>query len=372
MNVLVVEDEPGIASFLTKGLAARGYDVGWVACGRDALAASAGADLVVLDLGLPDVDGLDVLREIRRRGDATAVLVLTARSEVEDVVTGLELGADDYLVKPFAFDELVARVRTRERAVRAAASMTALEAGDVLLDLTDRTARVGGRPIHLSRREFDLLRAFVASPDQLLTRPQLLEAVWGLNFDPGTNIVDVYVRTLRRKIGAERIRDRARAGLPARGLVVRQVDLEPRPGGRSRGRAPPVGQGVEQTRAHEEDRSGRTHLPARVRADGLPHRDAQDLELLVQVDLDPELLLTVDPTEDRRVRHEFRGGHQHVIEALTLDGAPQRTAQLTPREHRRRPVRREQVARLHAPIAPCPRPDASTEASRMPTIRNGA
>jgi DNA-binding response OmpR family regulator len=205
VNVLIVEDEPEIASFMTKGLTGHGYRVRWVSRASDALKASSDADLVVLDLGLPDVDGLEVLRELRRRRDRTEVLIVTARSEVDDVVAGLELGADDYLVKPFAFDELVARIRTRERAIRAAASVTVLQAGDLGLDLTGRAAEVAGRRVRLSEREFDLLHVLLAARGEVRTRAQLLESVWGFSFDPGTNIVDVYIGNLRRKIGRDRI-----------------------------------------------------------------------------------------------------------------------------------------------------------------------
>jgi DNA-binding response OmpR family regulator len=209
MNVLIAEDEPGIASFVTKGLAARGYNVTWVERGEDVLSRAAEADLVLLDLGLPDLDGLDVLRRLRQGGDQTQVLILTARAEVDDVVTGLSLGADDYLVKPFAFDELLARVRTRERARQAihagAGTPRVLRTGDIAMDLVERTVDLAGRPVRLTEREFDLLRAFMDAPGEVLSRRQLLEAVWGVRFDPGTNIVEVYVGYLRKRIGAGRI-----------------------------------------------------------------------------------------------------------------------------------------------------------------------
>jgi two-component system, OmpR family, response regulator len=207
MNVLVVEDEPRIASFLTKGLSDHGYRVTWIDRGEDVFARIADTQLVLLDLGLPDIDGLDVLRRLRRAGDRTQVLVLTARAEVADVVTGLNLGADDYLVKPFAFDELLARVRARERTQPASAGRsTTLRCGDVSMDLVERTVQIAGNAVRLTEREFDLLRAFIDAQGEVLTRSQLLEAVWGLGFDPGTNIVEVYVGYLRKRLGPERIR----------------------------------------------------------------------------------------------------------------------------------------------------------------------
>ena len=206
MNVLVVEDEPRIASFLTRGLSAHGYQVTWIDRGEDVFARIADAQLVLLDLGLPDMDGLDVLRRLRRAGDGTQVLVLTARAEVDDVVTGLNLGADDYLVKPFAFDELLARVRARERAQHAnTGRSTVLRCGDVSMDLVERTVQVSGNDVRLTEREFDLLRTFIDAQGDVLTRSQLLEAVWGIGFDPGTNVVEVYVGYLRKRLGAERI-----------------------------------------------------------------------------------------------------------------------------------------------------------------------
>ena len=207
MNVLVVEDEPRIASFLTKGLSAHGYRVTWTDRGEDVFALIADTQLVLLDLGLPDIDGLDVLRRLRRTGDRTQVLVLTARAEVNDIVTGLSLGADDYLVKPFAFDELLARVRARERTQHASTGpSTELHCGDVSMDLVERTVQVSGNDVRLTEREFDLLRTFIDAQGEVLTRSQLLEAVWGLGFDPGTNVVEVYVGYLRKRLGAERIR----------------------------------------------------------------------------------------------------------------------------------------------------------------------
>jgi two-component system, OmpR family, response regulator len=207
MNVLVVEDEPRIASFLTRGLSAHGYHVTWIDRGEDVFARIADTQLLLLDLGLPDVDGLDVLRRLRQAGHRTQVLVLTARAEVDDVVTGLNHGADDYLVKPFAFEELLARVRARERAQHASTGRsTALRCGDVAMDLVERTVQIAGNAVRLTEREFDLLRTFIDAQGEVLTRSQLLEAVWGLGFDPGTNIVEVYVGYLRKRLGPERIR----------------------------------------------------------------------------------------------------------------------------------------------------------------------
>ena len=207
MNVLLVEDEPRIASFVTKGLSAAGYHVTWIGRGEDTFSCISDTDLVLLDLGLPDIDGLEVLRRLRERGGGTQILVLTARAEIDDVVTGLNLGADDYLVKPFAFDELLARVRARERAQHGGAGLPGvLRFGEVTMDLVGRKVQVSGNEVRLTEREFDLLRAFVDARGEVLTRSQLLEAVWGLSFDPGTNVVEVYVGYLRKRIGAGHIR----------------------------------------------------------------------------------------------------------------------------------------------------------------------
>jgi DNA-binding response OmpR family regulator len=203
MRLLVVEDEDRIASFLLKGLTAAGFDVTRVVTGAEALERSrrASVDLMVLDLGLPDMDGFDVLRAIRARGDRMPVVVLTARGGVPDRVEGLELGADDYLAKPFAFDELLARVRARLRAL----PTTVLRAGDVEIDLISRTVRSGDRAVELTAREFTLLETLMRHPGEALSRERLLSQVWGLDFDPRSNLVDVYVGYLRKKVGEDLI-----------------------------------------------------------------------------------------------------------------------------------------------------------------------
>jgi DNA-binding response OmpR family regulator len=202
VNLLVVEDEERIASFLAKGLRAHGYNVEWVSSGREALQRVTQADisLVILDLGLPDLDGLEVLEGLRERGATVPVLVLSARGRVDDRVKGLNLGADDYLAKPFAFEELLARVRANLRP-RATVSPGVLRVGGICVDALRREVTVDGRPVHLSGREFSLLKAFVGHPLQVLSRQELLSMAWGMNFDPRTNLVDVYVGYLRRKLG---------------------------------------------------------------------------------------------------------------------------------------------------------------------------
>ena len=202
MKLLVVEDEERIASFLGKGLTAHGYAVEWASTGAEALRLGAGPGiaLVILDLKLPDLDGFEVLAGLREQGVRVPVLVLSARAHVEDRVRGFELGADDYLAKPFAFEELLARVRARLRS-GPAADPGALWTGDISLDVLTRAATIAGRTVSLSEREFSLLRAFVGHPRQVLSRRELLAMAWGMNFDPRTNLVDVYVGYLRRKIG---------------------------------------------------------------------------------------------------------------------------------------------------------------------------
>jgi DNA-binding response OmpR family regulator len=202
MKLLVIEDEERVASFIAKGLKAGGHAVLLARTGQQGLAMAAEPDLdaVVLDLGLPDIDGTEVLRRLRARDDTVPVLVLTARGEVGDRVRGLDLGADDYLIKPFAFDELLARLRARLR-VRDRQDPVELRAGAVTLNLRTRRARVADREVDLSAREFALLEAFLRHPGQVLAREQLLSQVWGLAFDPESNVVDVYVRHLRRKLG---------------------------------------------------------------------------------------------------------------------------------------------------------------------------
>jgi DNA-binding response OmpR family regulator len=202
-NLLIVEDEERIASFLAKGLRAHGYGVEWVRSGREGLERAAQGDisLVILDLGLPDLDGLDVLEGLRERGATVPVLVLSARGRVDDRVRGLNLGADDYLGKPFAFEELLARVRANLRPHISASPNVLLRAGGVSLDLLQRKVTIDGRPVNLSAREFSLLQAFVAHPRQVLSRQELLSMAWGVHFDTQTNVVDVYVRYLRGKLG---------------------------------------------------------------------------------------------------------------------------------------------------------------------------
>lgn len=207
-RVLIAEDDARIASFIGNGLRAAGYSTEHVSDGLSALEAvrSGGFDMVVLDIGLPAMDGFDVLYSMRGEGITTPVVVLTARDSVSDTVNGLEGGANDYMTKPFQFAELLARVRLRLREGGAApADDGTLTAGDLSLDIRRRTALVGGREVELTAREFSLLEAFVEHAEQVLSREQLLGMVWDMDFDPGSNVVDVFVRSLRGKIGAERI-----------------------------------------------------------------------------------------------------------------------------------------------------------------------
>src|SRR5690625_3391212 len=218
-QILIAEDEDRIASFVAKGLRAAGYSPTAVRTGTEAidLASTGEFDLLVLDLGLPDQDGFQVLSTIRGQGVTMPVIILTARSSVTDTVAGLEGGADDYMAKPFRFEELLARIRLRLRRETASGDTTVLSYGVLSLDLRSRPAIVAGDEVELSAREFALAETFLAHPGQVLSREQLLDQVWGYDFDPGSNVVEVYVRYLRQKIGAERIRT-------VRGMGYRLVD----------------------------------------------------------------------------------------------------------------------------------------------------
>ncbi|MEU3603854.1 response regulator transcription factor [Streptomyces sp. NPDC035033] len=206
-RVLIAEDEERIASFVEKGLRANGFTTTVAADGDTALswALTGGFDLMVLDIGLPGRDGFTVLRELREARATLPVLVLTARDSVRDTVAGLEGGADDWMTKPFRFEELLARIRLRLRTAARAPEVTVLRSGDLSLDLRTRRARAGDRTVDLTAREFVLLDLFLRHPGQVLSREQILSHVWGYDFDPGSNIVDVYVRALRKKLGAERL-----------------------------------------------------------------------------------------------------------------------------------------------------------------------
>jgi two-component system copper resistance phosphate regulon response regulator CusR len=201
-RILIAEDEHRIASFLEKGLRANGFVTAVVADGHAAASAARddSFDLLILDLALPGQDGMEALTEIRRRGDRLPVIVLTAREAVRDRVAGLERGADDYVTKPFSFEELLARIRVRLRD-GGGEELTMLRAGDLVLDLRTRRASIGSRAVELTAREYALLEMFLRHSDQVLSREQLLSHVWGYDFDPGSNIVDVYVRYLRKKLG---------------------------------------------------------------------------------------------------------------------------------------------------------------------------
>nr|WP_221472701.1 response regulator transcription factor [Amycolatopsis umgeniensis] len=203
---MVVEDSARIGAFVEKGLKAQGFATRWVKTGSEGLteALTGAHDLVVLDLGLPDLDGSDLLRALRAAGRTVPVIILTARDSVVDRVAGLSGGADDYLAKPFAFEELLARIRLRLRG-NPEAEPAVLRAGDLSLDLRTRKVSVAGEDKDLTAREFALLETLLRNRGQVLSREQLLGGVWGFDFDPGSNVVDVYIRYLRGKIGAERI-----------------------------------------------------------------------------------------------------------------------------------------------------------------------
>jgi DNA-binding response OmpR family regulator len=205
-RILIAEDEQRIASFIERGLQARGYSTKVARDGETALslARSGRFDLMILDLGLPRQDGLDVLHSLRDEGTAIPVVILTARSSVTEVVTGFEGGADDYITKPFSFDELLVRVRARLRNEKSVET-TVLRAGDAELDLRTRRITVEGQTVELSAREFALAEMFFRHEGHVLSREQILSRVWGYDFDPGSNVVHVYVGYLRKKLGKERI-----------------------------------------------------------------------------------------------------------------------------------------------------------------------
>jgi len=215
MEILVVEDEAGIADFLERGLRAEGYVVRVAGDGEEGarLAVEPEVDLVVLDLMLPGIDGLEVLTRVRRSRPLLPVIMLTAKAEVADRVEGLESGATDYVIKPFAFAELLARIRARLR--DGAGSERVIKAAGIRLDLIEREARRDGIATRLPEREADLLAHLMRNEGRVCTREELLSSVWGYEHDPGTNIVQVYVGYLRRKL--------ARPGSPAPIETVRSV-----------------------------------------------------------------------------------------------------------------------------------------------------
>lgn len=206
-RILIVEDEPRIVSFLEKGLQSNGFTTMVANSGQEAvsLALSDGFefDLLILDLGLPGKDGLTVLEELRGQGFQNPIIILTARDEISDKVVGFESGADDYVTKPFRFEELLARIRARLRSTHSShkPGEMVVTFRDIVLDLRTRQVQMGDRTIELSAREFMLAEIFLRHPGQVMSRQQLLDHVWGYDYDPGSNIVDVYVGYLRKKLG---------------------------------------------------------------------------------------------------------------------------------------------------------------------------
>jgi two-component system, OmpR family, response regulator QseB len=215
-RILIAEDEPRIAAFLEKGLRSHGFTTTIAKDAKEVLLLAQGSDfdLLILDLGLPGKDGLQVLDEIRGQGEQLPIIILTARDDIRDKVAGFEGGADDYVTKPFRFEELLARIRTRLRATAQGSTKeeTLLKVGEVTLDLRTRKVKVGDRWIELPAREFTLAEAFLRHPGQVLSREQLLDRVWGYDYDPGSNVVDVYVGYLRKKLGGNLIETVRRMG----------------------------------------------------------------------------------------------------------------------------------------------------------------
>ena len=217
-RVLVADDEERITAFIEKGLRKHGFTTVAVHDGEEAarLARDADFDLVILDLGMPRCDGFEVLRRVRGRGERLPIIVLTARDELDATVAGFEHGADDYVTKPFRFDELLARIRARLRDPGRSDDRT-LEVGKVRLDLRARVATVQGDEVALSSREFALAETLMTHAGAVLSREQLLSRVWGYDFDGGSNVVEVYVRYLRKKLGADTIETIRGAGYRFRG-----------------------------------------------------------------------------------------------------------------------------------------------------------
>lgn len=209
-RILIAEDEDRIVSFLEKGLQANGYTTIAVQTGTDAIALARddSFDLLILDLGLPGADGHEVLREVRGRGERLPIIVLTARSGLEDTVGVLDGGADDHVAKPFRFEELLARVRLRlrdDRGIGDESTAAILTVGSLSLDLRSRRVTAGGVEIELTAREFALMETLMRNPGRVLSRMELLSSAWGYDFDPNSNVVDVYVRYLRNKVGGDAI-----------------------------------------------------------------------------------------------------------------------------------------------------------------------
>jgi DNA-binding response OmpR family regulator len=202
MRVLLVEDEEKICAYIKRGLVEQGYAVDAVANGRDALdwAEATPYDLIVLDILLPEVDGLTVCRELRLRGRQSPILMLTARDGVDDRVAGLDAGADDYLVKPFAIKELLARLRALSRRPQGPTRRTVLEVADLSLDTLTHKVQRRGQDIPLAAKEYAVLECLLREPERVLTRTQIAEHVWNYDVDHQSNVVDVYIRNLRRKI----------------------------------------------------------------------------------------------------------------------------------------------------------------------------
>lgn len=208
MRILVVEDEHAIADFIGRGLESEGYAVTCVADGEygEALALTGRFDLLILDWMLPGRTGLEVLQSFRQKDKTTPVVVLTAKAEIADRVRGLDSGATDYVTKPFAFEELVARVRAHLRQPGQETPST-MSVGNIHLDLLKRRVTRAGKEVALSAREFELLSYLMRHPGQVLSREQLLNGVWGYDYDPGTNIVGVYVAYLRKKLTFDGLAD---------------------------------------------------------------------------------------------------------------------------------------------------------------------
>jgi two-component system response regulator QseB len=207
-RILIAEDESRIAAFIEKGLRSHGFTTSIASDAESATQMALGSDfdLLILDIGLPGKNGFEVLSELRGQGENFPVIILTARDDIQDKVTGFEAGADDYLTKPFRFEELLLRIKARLRnSENHATDEMVLKMGDVVLDLRSRKVKVGTETIDLPAREFTLAETFFRHPGQLLSREQLLDRVWGYDYDPGSNIVDVYVGYLRKKLGSHLI-----------------------------------------------------------------------------------------------------------------------------------------------------------------------